>query len=354
MNPVALLMAGGTGGHIFPGLALAEGLRERGWTVHWLGAVPPSMESRLVPERNFEFHAIDFSGVRGKGWVRLLGLPQQLLRAWRQSWRILKNIRPQVVVGFGGYVSFPGACVARLQKIPVLLHEQNSVAGLSNRILSRIAKQTYCAFPEVLPGAIWVGNPLRREFFTQLPPQQRWASRNGPLRVLVVGGSLGAQMLNRTVPQALALLAPAARPKVLHQSGSRQIADLRAAYAQAGVEADLTPFIEDMPAAYANVDLVICRAGAGTVTELAAVGAAALLVPFPSAVDDHQTKNARFLSEKNAAWLCPQSEFTAEFLAERLRSLDHHTLLQAATRAYALRQCDAVHQMVSACLEVVQ
>jgi UDP-N-acetylglucosamine--N-acetylmuramyl-(pentapeptide) pyrophosphoryl-undecaprenol N-acetylglucosamine transferase len=223
---------------------------------------------------------------------------------------------------------------------------------MANRWLARLAQRVYCAFPQALPQGVWVGNPLRAEFLRQAPPEQRFAARSGPLRVLVIGGSLGAQALNDIVPQALALIEPNQRPQVLHQSGARQIEALRASYAQAGVEAELTPFIEDTASAYAQADLVICRAGASTVTELAAVGAAAIFVPFPHAVDDHQTHNARFLTQRDAGWLWPQHELDPQALAQRLRELDRQTLQRVASQAHACRQTDAVASMVQACAEV--
>lgn len=352
MAQVALIMAGGTGGHIFPGLAVAEDLRQRGWQVHWLGGPAPSMESQLVPARGFDLRTVEFSGLRGKGWRTMFQLPMRLWRALAQSRRILLDLRPQVVVGLGGYISFPGACMARWLGIPLVLHEQNSIAGMANRWLARIAQRVFCAFPQALPGAQWVGNPLRVAFLQQDPPEQRFAGRHGPLRVLVVGGSLGAQALNQIVPQALALIDPAGRPEVTHQSGAKQIDALREQYEKAGVQAELTPFIDDTAQAFAQADLVICRAGASTVTELAAVGVAAILVPFPHAVDDHQTHNARFLSDRDAAWWWPQSELTPQALAERLRQLDRTELLRVARNAHACRQTDAVRHMVQACREV--
>lgn len=352
MAPVALIMAGGTGGHIFPGLAVAEGLRQRGWQVHWLGAPAPSMESHLVPARGFDLQAVEFSGLRGKGWRTVFQLPMRLMRAFAQSRRILRRLRPQVVVGLGGYISFPGGCMARALGIPLVLHEQNSVAGMANRWLARIAQRVFCAFPQALPGAQWVGNPLRAAFLQQGAPAERFAGRSGPLRVLVVGGSLGAQALNQIVPQALALIEPAQRPQVTHQSGAKQIDALRELYAQAGVQAELTPFIDDTAQAFAQADLVICRAGASTVTELAAVGVAAILVPFPHAVDDHQTHNARFLSDRDGAWWWPQSQLTPQALADRIMQLDRTELLRVAGNAHACRQTDAVEHMIQACHEV--
>ncbi|MEY4975107.1 MAG: UDP-N-acetylglucosamine--N-acetylmuramyl-(pentapeptide) pyrophosphoryl-undecaprenol [Pseudomonadota bacterium] len=347
-SPCALVMAGGTGGHIFPGLAVAQALREAGWRVHWLG-VPGSMEAQIVPPQGFAFEPVQFGGVRGKGPLTLALLPLKLLRAFWQSLQVVRRVQPDVVIGLGGYITFPGGMMASLWGRPLILHEQNSVAGLANRVLAHVADRVYSAFPQALPGALCVGNPLRAAFLQQGTPAERFAGREGRLRVLVVGGSLGAQALNQIVPQALALLAPAQRPLVTHQSGARQIDALRQAYAEAGVEAELTPFIEDTASAYAQADLVICRAGASTVTELAAVGAAAILVPFPHAVDDHQTVNARYLSEQGAGWLLPQTDLTAAGLAQRLLTLDRATLQATAERAHALRQTEATTQIVAAC-----
>lgn len=346
--PCALVMAGGTGGHIFPGLALAEALRERGWRVHWLGA-PASMEQRLVPPRGFAFEPVAFGGVRGKGLKTLALLPWRLLQAFGQSWRVVRRVRPDVVIGLGGYITFPGGLMAVLAGRPLLLHEQNSVAGLANKVLARVAKGVFSAYPNALPQAQWVGNPLRAEFLQQAPPAERFAGRSGPLRLLVVGGSLGARALNDAVPQALALIPPAQRPVVTHQSGEKQIDALRAAYAAAGVQATLTPFIQDTARAFADADVVIARAGASTVTELAAVGAAAIFVPFPHAVDDHQTHNARFLVDAGAAWLLPQNQLSAAGLARQLQALTRPELQARAERALAQRQTRAVALMVQAC-----
>jgi len=349
----ALVMAGGTGGHIFPGLAVAQALRESGWQVHWLGGsgslAQPSMESRLVPPQGFAFEAIDFSGVRGKGLLTLALLPLRLLRAFWQALQVVRRVRPDVVVGLGGFISFPGGMMGVLWGKPLVLHEQNAVAGLANRVLSGVADRVYSAFPQVLAKAVWVGNPLRAAFLGVAEPAQRFAGRSGPLRVLVLGGSLGARALNDIVPRALALLPPGQRPIVTHQSGSRQIDELRANYAEAGVQAALTPFIDDTAQAFAEADLVVCRAGASTVTEIAAVGAAAVLVPFPSAVDDHQTHNARFLVDQGAGWLVPQPELTPQRLADMLVTLDRAELLRRAECARALAKTEATATLVVAC-----
>ncbi len=353
MTHTALVMAGGTGGHIFPGLAVAEALRERGWRVHWLGA-PGSMEQQLVLPRGFAFEPVQFGGVRGKGLVTLALLPVRLLRAFWQSIGVVRRVRPDVVLGLGGYITFPGGMMSVLLGKPLVLHEQNSVAGLTNRVLAGVADRVFTAFPGVFKKAQWVGNPLRAAFLHQPDPATRFAGRSGPLKLLVVGGSLGAQALNTVVPLALAKIAPQLRPQVTHQSGARQIDALRANYAAAGVEGDLTPFIEDTACAYAQADLIVARAGASTVTEIAAVGAAALFVPFPSAVDDHQTTNARFLVDAGGGWLVQQADFTPELLADLLQKTERPTLMQRALQAKTMQKTEAVDEVVRACEELVQ
>jgi UDP-N-acetylglucosamine--N-acetylmuramyl-(pentapeptide) pyrophosphoryl-undecaprenol N-acetylglucosamine transferase len=349
----ALVMAGGTGGHIFPGLAIAEALRARGWNVHWLGA-PDSMESQLVPPRGFPLETVAFGGVRGKGVKTLVLLPLKLLRAFWQSLRVVRRVQPNVVVGLGGYITFPGGMMSVLLGRPLVLHEQNSVAGMANKVLAGVADRVYSAFPEVLKKGEWVGNPLREAFLRQPPPEQRFAGRSGPLKILVVGGSLGAKALNDIVPQALSRIPPAQRPQVLHQSGARQIDELRANYARAGVAAALTPFIDDTATAYADADLVICRAGASTVTEIAAVGAPALFVPFPHAVDDHQTTNAKFLVEAGGGWLVPQNELTPDKLATVLITMTRAQLLAHAVAARKLAKTQATERMVAACEDLAR
>ncbi|MBL8388387.1 MAG: undecaprenyldiphospho-muramoylpentapeptide beta-N-acetylglucosaminyltransferase [Hydrogenophaga sp.] len=352
-QPCALIMAGGTGGHIFPGLAVAQALREKGWRVHWLGS-PDSMESRLVPPRGFALELIEFGGVRGKGLKTLFLLPLRLLKAFAQAFRVVGRVKPDVLVGLGGYITFPGGMMGVLRGKALVLHEQNSVAGMANKVLSGIADKVFTAFPGALGKGEWVGNPLRAEFLRQGAPAERFAGRSGPLQLLVVGGSLGAKALNDTVPQALALLPADERPVVIHQSGERQIDALRANYAAAGVEAQLTPFIDDTAAAFAKADLIVCRAGASTVTEIAAVGAAAMFVPFPYAVDDHQTTNAKFLVEAGGAWLVPQTGFTPQSLAERLRSVDRAQLLEMAGKAKQMEKTQAVAAVVAACEQLAK
>jgi len=349
----ALVMAGGTGGHIFPGLAVAELLRHQGWRVHWMGAPAPSMESQWVPAKGFAFEAVQFGGVRGKGMLTLALLPMRLLKAFWQSLQIIRRVRPDVLVGLGGYITFPGGIMGVLCGKPLVLHEQNSVAGTANKVLAKVADKVLSTFPHVLPHSVWVGNPMRAEFLLQTKPEQRFADRSGPLRVVVVGGSLGAQALNSVVPQALALIPESQRPTVIHQGGAKHLQALQDHYASSQVSAQLVAFIDDTAQAFAQADLVICRSGASTVSELAAVGAAALLVPFPHAVDDHQTSNAQFLASQNAAWLIPQKTLTPQVLADFLMQLNRDSLLQAASKAYGLRQTEAAQGVVKACEEVL-
>ncbi len=353
MNRTALVMAGGTGGHIFPGLAVAEALRERGWTVHWLGG-PDSMESRLVPPRGFAFETIAFGGVRGKGLATLAFLPLRLLRAFWQSIQVVRRVQPGVVIGLGGYITFPAGMMSVLLGKPLVLHEQNSRAGMANKVLAGVADRVFTAFPNVMPKAAWVGNPLRAGFLSQPAPAQRIGGRSGALKLLVVGGSLGAQALNDIVPQALALIPEGQRPQVVHQSGAKQIDTLRANYAKAGVQAELTPFIDDTATAFADADLIVCRAGASTVTELAAVGAAAVYVPFPHAVDDHQTTNAKFVADAGGGWLVQQRELTPQWLAQLLQSVTRQELVARAEAAWALKKTHATHDIVAACEELAK
>jgi UDP-N-acetylglucosamine--N-acetylmuramyl-(pentapeptide) pyrophosphoryl-undecaprenol N-acetylglucosamine transferase len=358
MSKCALIMAGGTGGHIFPGLAVAHALRDKGWRVHWFGGTgspgQPSMESQLVPAQGFAFESIDFGGVRGKGRLTLLLLPLRLLKAFWQSIQVVRRVKPDVVLGLGGYISFPGGMMGVLLGKPLILHEQNSVAGLANKVLAGVADRVFTAFPNVIKRAQWIGNPLRTAFLNQPGPAQRFAGRTGPLKLLVVGGSLGAKALNDIVPQALALIPAEARPEVIHQSGAKQIDALRANYAAAGVPATLTPFIDNTAQAFADADLVVCRAGASTVTEIAAVGAAALFVPFPFAVDDHQTTNAQFLVDQNAAWLVPQAQLTPRYLADMLQKLERTTLLIKGLEAKKMQKVEATQSIVAACEELSQ
>ena len=267
---------------------------------------------------------------------------------------MLRRVKPDVVVGMGGYITVPGGLAAVLAGVPIVLHEQNSVAGMSNKLLARFAKRVFSAFPNAIAGGQWVGNPLRAEFTQQAEPAARFAGRSGPLRLLVVGGSLGAKALNEVVPQALALIPEATRPQVTHQSGAKQIDALQANYTAAGVQANLTPFIDDAAQAYAEADVIVCRAGASTVTELAAVGAAAVFVPFPAAVDDHQTANARFLVDAGAGWLVQQSVLSAQKLAEMLENMQRSTLVEKAQKAKTMQKLEAAQAVADACEEVAR
>jgi UDP-N-acetylglucosamine--N-acetylmuramyl-(pentapeptide) pyrophosphoryl-undecaprenol N-acetylglucosamine transferase len=344
-------MAGGTGGHIFPALAVADILRSQGWLVTWMGA-PGSMEAELVPKHGYGMAWVRFSGLRGKGLLRKLLLPFNLLVALWQSAAAIFRYRPDVVLGMGGYITFPGGMMAALLRRPLAIHEQNSIAGLSNKVLARIAQKVLSGFPGVLPNATWCGNPVRGDI-TGLPdPQARYAARSGKLNVLVVGGSLGAKALNETLPQALALLPEENRPNVIHQTGKQHFEAVQQLYRQAGVQADIRPFLDDMAACYACADVVVCRAGALTVAELAAAGIASILVPFPFAVDDHQTHNARFLSERGAAILLPQGELGAEKLGKLLRELNREKLLVMAQQARSVAKGDAAQRVAQACAEL--
>jgi UDP-N-acetylglucosamine--N-acetylmuramyl-(pentapeptide) pyrophosphoryl-undecaprenol N-acetylglucosamine transferase len=353
MARTIMIMAGGTGGHVFPALAVADYLREQGWRVVWLGA-KTGMEATLVPQHGYEMAWLRFSGLRGKGPMRAALLPLNLLVAFWQSARAILAARPDVVLGMGGYISFPGGMMASLLNRPLAIHEQNSIAGLANKVLARLADRVLQAFPDALAGAQLSGNPVRREIAALAAPRDRLGKRAGRLRLLVLGGSLGAQALNETVPQALALLPEETRPEVTHQAGPKHIEALRAGYAAAGVRAEALAFIGDMATRYDEADLVICRAGALTVAELACAGVASILVPFPHAVDDHQTTNAKFLSARGAAILLPQPELSAPRLAELLRGLTRERLLEMAERARALGKPDATELVARACMELAK
>lgn len=353
----ALIMAGGTGGHVYPALAVAEALKERGWRVFWLGT-REGMEARIAREYGFEMAWIKFAGVRGKGVLRMLTLPVQILAAFWQALRAIGRVKPHVAIGLGGYVAFPGGMMASLLGKPLVIHEQNAIAGLTNRVLACLADRVLLGLPgafrqgmdKPLPCAKvateWVGNPVRPRIAMLPEPAHRYVGRDGPLRLLVIGGSLGAKALNDLVPEALARIPVEKRPLVRHQSGAKHIDALRANYAAAGVAAECLAYIDDMAEAYAWCDVALCRAGASTVAELAAAGVPAGLVPFPFAVDDHQTANARILSEAGAGWLLPQEKLNAEEIATWLGSLDRAFLLDHAKAARKVAKPDATARMV--------
>jgi UDP-N-acetylglucosamine--N-acetylmuramyl-(pentapeptide) pyrophosphoryl-undecaprenol N-acetylglucosamine transferase len=360
MSRTALIMAGGTGGHIFPGLAIARGLIDAGWTVTWLGGGAHSMEHRIIHAQQaaglrIAYEAIEFGGVRGGSLVRQLTAPLKLVKALWQSRAALQRVQPHVVIGMGGYISFPAGLMARFMRTPLIVHEQNSVAGLSNRILAKHALKIFTAFPHVLDGS-FIGNPLRKSFTEQPAPAVRFASRTGALNLLVVGGSLGAKGLNDIVPQALALLPPEQRPRVIHQSGSAQLETLQTHYLRHNVVATCTAFIDDTASAFAHADIIIARSGASTVTEIAAVGAAALFVPFPFAVDNHQTTNAKYLVQgihgQPGAWLEQQSDLTPQMLADFLQTITREELLAKAQIAHQLAKLNATEHIVAACTEI--
>ncbi|MHB1655715.1 MAG: undecaprenyldiphospho-muramoylpentapeptide beta-N-acetylglucosaminyltransferase [Burkholderiales bacterium] len=361
MPRVLMIMAGGTGGHIYPGLAVAAAMSALGWRVIWLGT-RHGMETRIVPQHGYEMVWLTMGGVRGNGWLRKLLLPAMLMMACVQALSALLRYRPDVVLGMGGYPSFPGGLMAGLLRKPLVIHEQNAIAGLSNRILACLADRVAVGFPAAFTHAedkpipcgkvqsVWTGNPVRAEISAV---QSGKAKRSGRLRILVVGGSLGAAALNRTVPQALSLIDEAGRPEIVHQAGAKHLAELRDLYARLGITADVRPFIEDMAAVYEWCDIAITRAGALTIAELAAAGVPALLVPYPHAVDDHQTRNAAFLVESGAAKLMAQSELNAERLALVLRQLDRTQLSNMAERAKAAAKPDATAAAVRICMEMI-
>ena len=312
-------MAGGTGGHVYPALAVALELKSRGHEICWMGA-PDSFESRVVPAAGFPLETIRVSGLRGKGVMKLLMAPLLVLRAMGEAWAAFSRVKPDAVLGMGGFAAGPGGLVARLRGLPLVIHEQNAAAGLTNRLLAKIASRVLEAFPQTLAGAVTVGNPVRAAIRALPEPSARFAGRRGPARLLVIGGSQGAKALNERLAAAVALLPADARPEIRHQGG-RTVEAARTAYQAAGVTARIEPFIEDMAEAYAWADLVVCRAGASTVAELAAVGIGSVLVPFPAAVDDHQTRNAGYLVRADAAELLAEKDFTAERMAALLRPL---------------------------------
>ncbi|MEH6649342.1 MAG: undecaprenyldiphospho-muramoylpentapeptide beta-N-acetylglucosaminyltransferase [Motiliproteus sp.] len=353
-----LVMAGGTGGHVFPALATAKELQQQGCHIEWLGS-QRGIENRLVPAADIKLHSISVTGLRGKGRLSLLLAPFKLLRALWQAFVVVRQVNPDAVLGMGGFASGPGGLAAWLLRKPLLVHEQNAVPGMTNKILARFSRTVMEAFPGAFGGAVKTlatGNPVRSDIAALEQPQVRYRSRNGALRLLVVGGSLGAQAINQCVPQALALIDEAERPEIWHQAGANNIDAALQGYAEAAVAARVEPFIDDMQAAYGWADLVLCRAGALTISELAMAGVASVLVPYPFAVDDHQTANARFLSDQQAAVLLPQSEMNPQRLLQVFEQLlpqtgDRESLVAMAQRARALAAPDATRRVAQQCLE---
>jgi UDP-N-acetylglucosamine--N-acetylmuramyl-(pentapeptide) pyrophosphoryl-undecaprenol N-acetylglucosamine transferase len=351
MSAPVLIMAGGTGGHIFPGIAVANELRARGVPVLWLGGVG-GLETRLVPQAGLEIETLAIGGVRGKGVLTLLMAPLRIARAVLAAWRIVRRVRPRSALALGGFASGPGGIAAWLARVPLIVHEQNSIPGATNRTLSHLAQKSLCGFSGALPHSEWVGNPVRSEISSLEAPAQRWSNRSGAPRLLVLGGSQGARALNERVPLALAKLSQ--RPQVRHQCGAKFVDTARQSYAKAGVAASVEPFIDDMAAAYAWADLVICRAGALTLAELAAAGAGSVLVPFPFAVDDHQTANARAWVDAGAALLLPETDASADKLAALLAELlgDRARLFAMAQAARTLAKPAAAASIADVCLGV--
>ncbi|WP_251978981.1 undecaprenyldiphospho-muramoylpentapeptide beta-N-acetylglucosaminyltransferase [Salinicola avicenniae] len=350
-----LIMAGGTGGHVVPALSLAKGLGERGVQVEWLGS-PRGIENRLVPAAGIPLHRIDVAGLRGNGLAGWLAVPWRLSRAVWQARQVLRHFDPQLVVGLGGFASGPGGLAAKLTGRPLVVHEQNAIAGLTNRSLARLATRVYAAFPGAFPGeqAEVVGNPVRADIAVLGErPRAVETMAQRPLRLLVLGGSLGAQSLNEKLPVAMASLDPSQRPEVRHQAGRDKDEATRAAYEAAGVSAQVSAFIDDMAEAYDWADLIVCRAGALTIAELAAAAKPSLLVPFPHAVDDHQTHNARHLVEAGGAELIQQAELSPARLLAALESLlQPEVLAQMALHARRVAHLDAVDRLVDGCLEI--
>ena len=352
-GPTVLIMAGGTGGHIFPGLAVAQALRARGVQVAWLGA-DGGMETRLVPQHGVAIDTIAVKGVRGKGLASLLAAPVLILRAVRDAARVLRARQPSAVVSFGGFAAGPGGIAARIAGIPLLVHEQNRAAGMTNKALAMVARQVLVGFPQTFATETLVGNPVRAQIAQVAPPAQRDFGHGGALRLLVLGGSQGARALNNAVPQAVAALGLPV--EILHQAGEKMLDEARKAYADAGVAATVEPFIADMAAAYAHADIVVCRAGALTLAELCAVGVGSVLVPFPQAVDDHQTRNAEYLVERGAALLLKQGDDLAVRLQRVLAELaaDPARRLAMANAARSLAMPDAADRVADAVLETIR
>ena len=351
-----MIMAGGTGGHVFPGLAVARQLASAGQRIVWLGT-RHGMEAKIVPAAGIPVEWVSVGGLRGKGWSTWVLAPVRLLKALWQSIAAIRRQQPEVVLGLGGFVSGPGGLAAWLLRRPLLIHEQNAVAGLTNRVLARVATEVFEAFPCSFPPsrrAITIGNPIRPEIAELAPPEQRLAGREGPVRILVLGGSQGALALNRLLPAALAMLKQRCEFEILHQAGERTMDTARAAYREAGIPARIVSFVDDMAAAYAWADIAVCRSGALTVGELAAAGIASILVPFPAAVDDHQSANARYLSDAGAALLMQEADIDAASLADAIEPLlsERSKLLDMALAARALAMPEALPRLSEACLTV--
>lgn len=352
MSKTLMVMAGGTGGHVYPAMAVADNLKSLGWRVVWL-CTEGGMENRLIDGKGYDKATISMHGVRGKGLLGWLLLPVRLTKAFTQSLKALKQYQPNVVLGMGGFAAFPGGLMARFLCKPLVIHEQNSVAGLTNKLLAKVATRVLAAFPAAFGNkAMLVGNPVRQDIVDIPPPASRFEGRKGALRLLIIGGSLGAQALNEVIPLAIAQLPEGQRPEVIHQAGTKHIEALNENYAVAGVKTDTKAFIDDMASMYAWADFIICRAGALTVAEVSAVGLGALMVPFPHAVDDHQTTNAAYLQSGGAAWVIQQSELTVAKLVKILAELNRDNCLEMAKKARVLGKPEATANVAKICMEV--
>jgi len=349
-----LLTAGGTGGHVFPALVVADILRSRGHVVEWLGT-ERGIEASIVPQASIPLHFITIEGLRGKGKVALLKAPWLLFKAITQAMIILRKVQPDLVLGFGGFVSGPGGLSAKLLKIPLVVHEQNAVAGTTNRILSKIAQRVLEAFPGSLPKALLVGNPVRSEIAALPDPKKRYGERKGRINLLILGGSLGALAINQLIPPAVAAINESERPQIWHQTGKAHLEQTTALYCHHQVDAKIEPFISDMTSAFAWADLVVSRAGALTVSEITAAGVAAILIPFPFAIDDHQTKNAQWLAQNDAAIVKSQDELTPELMNKLLCELssNRERLCELACRARHLAHPESAHSVANICQEIV-
>ena len=348
-----MVMAGGTGGHVYPAIAVADYLKLKGWNIVWL-ATELGMENRLIEGKGYQKAMMTMQGVRGKGLLGWVLLPIKLAKALTQSFDAMQKYQPNVVLGMGGFAAFPGGLMAKILSKPLVIHEQNSVAGLTNKLMAKIATRLLAAFPDALRNANVVGNPVRADITKVAMPVERFKEHQGALRILVVGGSLGAQALNDLIPEALAAMPLESRPLVVHQAGVKHIDVLKSNYAKHAVEAECLAFIENMADMYAWADFVICRAGAMTVAELSAVGLGSLLVPFPFAVDDHQTTNAAYLAAHDAAFLVQQKELTKEKLVGILRSLTRSSCLKMAEIARTLGKPEATLDVARVCMEVAR
>lgn len=348
-----MIMAGGTGGHVYPAMAVADYMKDHGWNIVWL-CTEGGMENKLIEGKGYKKAMMTMRGVRGKGLIGWVLLPIKLATAFKQSFAAIRQHQPNVVLGMGGFAAFPGGLMAKLLGKPLVIHEQNSIAGLTNKALSVVANRVLAAFPSAFGNnAVLVGNPVRHAITQLAAPQQRYAARTSKLRLLVVGGSLGAQALNDVLPKVLAEL-PENTFEVVHQAGEKHIAALQANYHAAFRAAETKAFINNMADMYAWADVVICRAGALTVAELACVGVASVLVPFPHAVDDHQTYNAKYLSDAGAARLIQQSEFSVAKATEILKSLTREICLDMAIKARQLAKAEATATVAKICMEVAR